>query len=338
MKAVILEKINAPLIVDEVELTPLEVGQVLVKVLTSGLCGSQLLEIGGHKGNAKFVPHLMGHEGCGEVVEIGAGVTRMKPGDRVVMHWMKTEGIESNFPHYKYKDKLISSGKVTTLNEYSIVSENRLTVVPSDTPPELCSLLGCCLTTALGTITNEANIKMGESVMIIGCGGVGLNLIMGTKLHNAYPILAVDIFDNKKDLALEMGATKFVNARTEPMLTEKFDVIMDTTGNTDVIAITMEMLADSGRYILVGQSSPSDCLHVPNYCHLFGGTGKTIKASQGGRTNPATDIPRYIKLAKSGIINVNKMITNILPLEDINKAVELVKQGKSGRIIINIWK
>lgn len=336
MKAIILEEINTPLVIGEVELTPLNVGQVLVKVITSGLCGSQLLEIGGHKGNTKFVPHLMGHEGCGEVVQIGLGVTRINPGDRVVMHWMKTDGIESEFPCYKYKGKTMTSGKVTTLSEYSIVSENRLTKVPNDTSPELCSLLGCCLTTALGTITNEANLKMGESIMVVGCGGVGLNCIMGAKLHNAYPIVAVDITDDKRQLAMDVGATNFINSHTSPMINDKFDVIIDTTGNSNTISITMEMLANSGRYILVGQGSPTSGFCVQNYSHLFGGTGKTIKASQGGRTIPSIDIPRYIKLANNGIINVNKMITNILPLEDINKAVELVKQGKSGRIIINI--
>jgi S-(hydroxymethyl)glutathione dehydrogenase/alcohol dehydrogenase len=334
MKAAILKEINAPLVVDDVELTPLVVGQVLVKIIASGLCGSQLLEINGHKGNAKFVPHLLGHEGCGEVVEVGIGVRRVKVGDRVVMHWMKTDGIEAAFPAYKYEGKLMSSGKVTTLSEYSIVSENRLTPVPKDTPPELCALLGCCLTTALGTISNVAQVKMGESVMVVGCGGVGLNTILGAKLHNAYPIVAVDISEAKRPLAKEMGADVFINAKAEPMTTDKFDVIIDTTGNPDAISQTLNLLADSGRYILVGQSDPAKSFCVHNFGHLFGGTGKTIRASQGGSTTPAVDIPRLIKLASSNIINVNKMITDTLPLKDINKAIDSVRRGMSGRIII----
>ena len=124
MKAAILEQIDAPLSVREVELTELKFGQVLVKVLVSGLCGAQLHEIKGHKGNAKFLPHLMGHEGCGIVEEIGLGVTTVEPGDKVVMHWRPGSGIESPFPNYILDGKTISSGKVTTLNEYSIVSEN----------------------------------------------------------------------------------------------------------------------------------------------------------------------------------------------------------------------
>lgn len=337
MKAVVLTELNKPLKVCEVTPLPLVIGQVLVKVLASGVCGSQLLEIKGYKGNAKFLPHLMGHEGCGIVSEIGPGVSKVKIGDKVVMHWMKSEGIESAFPTYKYENIIISSGKVTTLSEYSIVSENRLTVVPQDTNENLCALLGCCLTTGLGAVANDANIKMGESVLVLGCGGVGLSVILGASLHSACPIVAADISDDKMPLAFAVGATQFVNPHeTHEMLKQKFDVIIDTTGASDLVGISMEMLADSGRYILVGQSHPHDTLHIQNYMHLFGGKGKTIKASQGGATNPTVDIPRYIKMAKQGLINVDNMITNVLPLESINEAVELMNQSKTGRIIIKI--
>ena len=150
MKAAVLEKIDAPLAVRDVELTELKIGQVLVKVLVSGLCGAQLHEIRGFKGNAKFLPHLMGHEGCGIVEEVGLGVTTVKPGDKVVMHWRPGDGMESPFPNYILDGKTISSGKVTTLSEYSIVSENRVTKIPSETPSVLAAMLGCSLTTALG--------------------------------------------------------------------------------------------------------------------------------------------------------------------------------------------
>src|SRR3990167_9037879 len=141
MKAAILEEINGPLTIGEVTLTDLLFGQVLVKILVSGICGSQLQEIEGNKGNAKFVPHLLGHEGCGIVEKIGDGVTTVKKGDKVVMHWRKGDGIESDFPSYVFKGKKISSGKVTTFSEYAIVSENRLTAVPKDIPDDLCALL-----------------------------------------------------------------------------------------------------------------------------------------------------------------------------------------------------
>lgn len=113
MKAAVLEEINHPLVLKNVEISPLRVGQVLVKVIVSGICGSQLHEINGNKGNSKFLPHLMGHEGCGIVQEVGAGVKNVKPGDKVVMHWRPGLGIESEFPTYSLKGKILLVGKST---------------------------------------------------------------------------------------------------------------------------------------------------------------------------------------------------------------------------------
>src|SRR3989344_9087925 len=164
MKAAVLENINGPLTIGEVALTDLLFGQVLVKVLVSGICGAQLQEIAGNKGNAKFVPHLLGHEGCGKVEEIGPDVTRLKKGDKVVLHWRKGDGIESPFPTYLYKGRKMPSGKVTTFSEYSIVSENRASVVSEDIPNDFCALLGCSLSTALSTVEKEARVQKGERV------------------------------------------------------------------------------------------------------------------------------------------------------------------------------
>jgi 2-desacetyl-2-hydroxyethyl bacteriochlorophyllide A dehydrogenase len=337
-KAAILTEIGKPLVVSEIETTELKVGQVLIKILMSGLCGAQLQELAGLKGNSKFVPHLLGHEGCGIVEEIGPGVTTVKVGDKVVMHWRKGDGIESDFPTYIYENKKMSSGKVTTISEYSVVSENRITTVPNDTPEELCALLGCGLTTALGVINNEADLKFGESVMIIGTGGVGLNLIQGASLANTYPIYAVDRTENKKELAISLGATRYINTNVEKMsdilLKEKVDVIIDTTGNVAVIEESLNYLSNKGRFILVGQPSPGEKIVIPNAYSLFDGNGKIIKATQGGKTNPTEDIPRYVNLQKSGKLSVDKLITHYFELEQINEAFELLKSGTAGRIMI----
>jgi S-(hydroxymethyl)glutathione dehydrogenase/alcohol dehydrogenase len=337
MKAVILKKLNSDLAVDNVELTPLQYGQVLVKNIVSGLCGAQLQEIAGLKGNANFLPHLMGHEGCGIVQEVGAGVATVKVGDKVVMHWRKGDGIEAPFPKYIYDGKEMSSGKVTTLSEYSIVSENRLTSVPQDTPEELCALLGCGLTTALGVITNEANVKVGESILIIGAGGVGLNLIQGAKLVSAYPIVAMDIIEEKRDLCLSVGATHFINSTTE-VTDQKFDVIIDTTGNDKAINYAISLLSGKGKLILVGQPKPGQDVIIPNANKLFNGTGQTIKATQGGMTSPVDDIPRYLNLYNAGLLDISKIITHRFDIDNINEAFSLLKSGKAGRIIININK
>lgn len=342
-KAAVLTELNKPLVIHEIETTNLKIGQVLVKILVSGLCGAQLQEISGYKGNGKFLPHLLGHEGCGIVSEVGEGVTKVKVGDKVVMHWRVSDGIESDFPNYMIGDKKMSSGKVTTLSEYSIVSENRLTVVPDDTPNELCALLGCGLTTALGTINNEAEVKFGETVMIIGCGGVGLNLIQGSKLASAYPIIGVDISEEKRNKVESLGAIfvnnslENLNKKLNELKIKSIDVIIDTTGNPKVIESSIGLLSGNGRLIMVGQPKPNEGVLIPNASYLFNGNGISIKATQGGKTSPKDDIPKYIKLHKAGLLKIDNIITHEFKLDEINSAIELLKNGMSGRIMIKMY-
>ena len=334
MKAAVLEKLNYPLAIREVFPTELLPGQVYVKVLASGLCGAQLHEIRGHRGNEKFLPHLMGHEGCGIVKEVGPGVTTVKEGDKVVMHWRPGSGIESEFPKYHLGEKIISSGKCTTLSEFSIVSENRLTKVPHDTPTVLAAMLGCSLTSAMGIIDNECNLKFGESVAIIGCGGVGLNLIQAAKMKNAYPVYGVDINDKMFDLTHQIGVDIFTCDLE--FIPHKVDVILDTTGVPEVISKAFDKLAPSGRLIMVGQPAPGTDLNIFNPLSMFDGQGKSIRASQGGGTKPDEDIPRYIKLANREMLDFNTLHTDTFALDNINDAFDLLKTGNAGRIIIKI--
>ena len=344
MKAAILNEVNSPLLIKDVELTPLKPGQVLVKVLTSGLCGAQLHEIKGHKGNAKFMPHLLGHEGCGIVKEIGPGVTTVAVGDKVVMHWRQGDGIESAFPSYVLDGKTISSGKCTTLSEYSTASENRVTTVPDDTPEALCALLGCGLTTALGIINNEIDLKFGESLAVVGCGGVGLNLIQGAVMAAAHPVIAIDINENKREKCFNMKANYFINPSNDNLSEElkkvttngKLDIVIDTTGNPQVINEMFGFLSNNGRLIMAGQPAPGAVLALDNATSIFEGRGKVIKASQGGKTDPSIDIPRYVNLHKAGILDIDKVVSHTFNLDQINEAFDLLRTGNAGRIMIKI--
>lgn len=334
MKAVVLEELNQPLTLREVGLTELKFGQVLVKVLVSGLCGSQLCEIKGHKGNEKFLPHLMGHEGCGIVESVGIGVTTVRPGDKVVMHCHLGSGIDSPLPSYTLDGKTISSRKVTTLSEFSIVSENRVTKIDLQTPSVLAAMLGCSLTTALGIVDNECELKFGESVAIIGCGGVGLNLIQAARMKNASPIYGVDVNQSMFDLASQLGANCFVY--DIQYLPEKCDVIIDTTGIPDVISAAFERLRPGGRLILTGQPAPDRLVCLPNAVSMFDGSGKSIRATKGGGTDPEKDIPRYIKLALKGLLDYETIHTHTFTLDEINEAFDLLRSGCVGKIMIKI--
>jgi S-(hydroxymethyl)glutathione dehydrogenase/alcohol dehydrogenase len=334
MKAVVLEELNQPLALREVGLTELKFGQVLVKVLVSGLCGAQLREIKGHKGNEKFLPHLIGHEGCGIVESVGIGVTTVRPGDKVVMHCHLGSGIDSPSPSYTLDGKTISSGKVTTLSEFSIVSENRVTKIDFKTPSVLAAMLGCSLTTALGIIDNECELKFGESVAILGCGGVGLNLIQAAKMKNASPIYGVDVNQSMFDLVTQLGADCFVY--DIQYLPEKCDVIIDTTGIPNVISAAFERLKPGGRLILAGQPAPDRLVCLPNTVSMFDGSGKSIRATKGGKTDPEKDIPRYIKLALKGLLDYETIHTHTFTLDEINEAFDLLRSGSAGKIMIKI--
>jgi len=331
MKAAILEKINETLVVGDVQITDLKFGQVLVKIIVSGVCGAQLQEIAGEKGNSKFVPHLLGHEGCGLVESVGDGVTKVKPGDKVILHWKKGEGIESPFPEYVYDGKKITSGKITTLSEQSIVSENRLTVVPNDTPDELCALLGCGMSTALGIVNYDANIKFGESVLVIGCGGVGLNIMMAANMASSGNIYGVDISSEKQTMVEELGG-RFVCGANQ--ICEKIDCIIDTTGNMDVVSHYLPLLSARGRCIIVSQPHSKCSIQIKNPHIFFSGNGQVIRSTQGGNVNPTEDFPRYVNLYKKRKINFEKLITHRFNLNDVNLAIDLLKNGKAGRIMI----
>src|SRR5712691_12015363 len=212
-KAAILTALRKPLVVAEIGLPDaLDVGQVLVKIHYSGVCGSQLGEIDGVKGEDKYLPHLLGHEGSGTVLAIGPGVRHVGPGDKVVLHWRKGLGIESPTPAYTWNGSKVNAGWLTTFNEYSVVSENRLTRIPPDSDMEVAALFGCAVTTGFGVVQNNAKLRIGESVVVFGAGGVGLNIVQAAALVSAYPIIAVDLYDNRLELARSMGATHFLNA------------------------------------------------------------------------------------------------------------------------------
>lgn len=358
-KVAFLEKLNHPLAIDYVNLPAIGVGQVLVKVFKSSICGAQIGEIEGAKGEDKFLPHLLGHEGGGIVKEIGLGVKNVKVDDHVVMHWRPGVGIQSSFPVYYILDKKIGGGLVTTFNEYSVVSENRLTKIDDSIPFDVAALMGCSITTGLGLINNEAQLKIGQSIVVLGCGNVGSSVIIGASMVSANPIIAVDIYQEKLDLAGKLGADHLIkfktNSHTDPndnkhifdfdfdTLLEQIldltgggaDVVVECSGTSSMIDIGYCMTAPGGRMILVGQTDwYKDVLFHQFRRHY---TGKIILDSQGGLTNPTKDIPRYCNLFREGKLNILPLITHrFFDLEHINEALTGVKTGKTGKVMLEI--
>ena len=334
-----LVKQRSPLLVAEVKIPPLSVGQVLIKLAASGICGKQLDEIDGKRGADPFLPHLLGHEGAGTVVEAGPGVRKVKPGDHVVLHWMKGSGIDSAPPRFSRNGTLVNAGWVTTFSEYTIASENRLTPIPADVPFDVASLLGCAVTTGLGIVFNDANLRPGQSIAVFGVGGVGVNVIQGATLVNAWPIVAVDLHERKLEQARTFGATHTVNASTQEsstVLTELtggrgVDVAVDLTGETKVRQAAYNVTSHTGKTILAGVPPEHDQMTIDSFPLHF---GRRITGVHGGDTRPDTDIPRYLELYRQGKLKLEEQITHRYPLSKVNEAVAQVKNGQVGRCIL----
>ena len=342
-KVAVLVESRKPLVVAEVTLPDeLLYGQVLVKVHYSGICGSQIGEIEAVKGQDKFLPHLLGHEGSATVVDAGPGVKTVKPGDKVVMHWMPGNGVQAEPPVYYWNGRRVNAGWVTTFNEYAIVSENRLTVIPSDFDLKLATLFGCAVTTALGVVNNDAQLKIGQSVVVFGVGGVGLNIVQGAEMVSAHPVIAVDIVDAKLEKARQFGATHVFNSRTIADLEAEIrklvgskgaDVVIETTGNPRVIEQAYGLTQPAGKTILVGVPKKGDNVSIYTLPLHF---KKVLKGSHGGSTLPHVDIPNYLHLVKAGKMKLDGLITHEFSLDDINEAVQLAKSGEAGRVILSV--
>jgi len=342
-EAAILTEQNKELIVDYVDLPhELEIGQVLVEVHVSGICGSQIGEITGAKGEDKFIPHLLGHEGSATVLEIGPGVKTVSKGDLVVLHWKKGDGIESETPKYFWRGEKVNAGWVTTFNKYAVVSENRCTTVPNETDRELAALFGCAITTGFGVIENNAKLLMGESIVIFGAGGIGLNIIQAASLSSAWPIIAVDLYDKRLELAKIFGATHTINSKkynaikkiSEILNGNSLDVFIDNTGLPEIIEMGYKTVGLKGRVILVGVPRINSNINIFSLPLHF---GKLILGSHGGESKPNEDIPRYLNLFNNGIWSIDGLISERYNLKDVNAAISSMNSGQSvGRVIIKL--
>ena len=343
MKAAILVQQNAPLVVADVDIPEqLSFGQVLVKVFYSGICGAQINEIEGAKGVDKFLPHLQGHEGSGLVLDTGPGVKTVSNGDYVVMHWRQSDGLQSETPTYQWEGRKVNAGWVTTFNEYVVASENRLTVIPKDFDLKLATLFGCAVTTAMGVINNDARVSIGQSVVVFGVGGVGLNIVQAADMVSAYPIIAIDLHEVKMKMAKQFGATHCFCSNSTPSLGVEIrkivgqdgaDVVIDTTGNARVIEQAYELTHPDGKTILVGVPRKGDNVSIYTLPLHF---KKVLTGSHGGSIEPHIEIPRYIRLYYTGKLKLDGLITHEFSLSQINEAIEVLRSGESGRCVISM--
>jgi S-(hydroxymethyl)glutathione dehydrogenase/alcohol dehydrogenase len=338
--AAILVELRKPLLIDEVELPALGYGQVLVQVKVSRICGSQLGEIEGVKGPDKYLPHLLGHEGGGIVIEVGPEVSHVKAGDHVVLHWRPGAGIQAAPSKYRLGAQTINAGNITTFQNLAVVSENRVTKIPADTDFEIAALLADTLTTGFGAVTRDARITIGEAVVVIGVGGIGLGTVLGAHLAGAHPVIAVDIHDHKLAKAREFGATHTINTRHENLadavqriLGGPADAVFDVTGQPAVIEQAWKFTGPKGRLVLVGVMRHDQQLSLNTLPLHY---GKVLTGSEGGSSQPHLDIPRYLRMIRASRFDPRGMISHRCSLTDVNPAIATMRAGESIHTMIHL--
>ncbi|MCS6814505.1 MAG: zinc-binding dehydrogenase [Cyanobacteria bacterium] len=339
-KAAVLYALNEPLRLEELTLPALKPGQVLVDIAYSGVCHTQLSEVRGKRGPDRYLPHTLGHEGAGVVRDVGAEVTKVKPGDRVVLSWIKGQGRDVPSTQYQGSQGAINSGAISTFLESAIISENRIIPIPEAMPLREAALLGCAIPTGAGVVLNTLRVTPGSSVAIFGVGGVGLSAVMAASLANAMPIIAIDIFDHKLQQALELGATHTINAKTQDVQTALMDITagkgvdyaIEAAGRTQTMEGAIAAIrAPGGVAVLAGNLAAGERISLDPFDLI---KGKQILGTWGGETNPDRDIPRYANLFQAGKLALEQLITHTYSLDDINRALEDLETGKVGRALI----
>jgi S-(hydroxymethyl)glutathione dehydrogenase / alcohol dehydrogenase len=332
MRAAVLRELNASLEVLELE-TPefLEPGQVRVRMLYSPICGSQIGEVKGLKGRDEYLPHLLGHEGIGLILEVHHDSKKFKVGDTVLLHWIKGSGIDSVNPIYKsVHGEEINAGKLATFAEEIVCSENRCTRInPDDVSPET-SIIGCALLTAYGVFKYDLNFKPSSSLLITGIGGIGQSCVLISSYFSPSEVFIYDKNQDKLKFTESLGLVRSILSIES--FEGGFDYVIETTGSTEVINRAYELLNPTGTICLVGVTPINHKISIdPMPLHY----GKKILGSFGGSSIPDIDIPEI--MSKVNFSKISKIIDVTYDLESINQAMDQVISGSGkGKMVLRI--
>jgi S-(hydroxymethyl)glutathione dehydrogenase / alcohol dehydrogenase len=356
--------VGEPQRVVELELEPPRRGEVLVRLLASGVCHSDLSYIDGTWPIP--LPIVLGHEGCGVIEEVGDGVDPGRVGDRVVLTFSPPCG------HCRFclegRSNLCSTAAagldgghlgdgttrlrldgapvhhlafVSSFAHYAVVPLAGTVPITEELDPTLACLLGCGVTTGVMSVTRRANVRPAESVLILGCGGIGLAAVMGAALVTAEPVIAVDPLAAKRELAVEVGATHAI----DPMAGDVREQVRELApGGVDhsFVAVGVEGVAeqafactrDGGTTVLIGQPSMSTTMRLPIYdATQF---EHTVLGSNLGAAVPALHVPGLARLAASGALPLERLVTHRFGLEQIEEAVAMTASGRAGRVVIDL--
>lgn len=353
---------SRPLHIETLDLEGPRAGEVLVKVKAAGLCHSDLSTIEGAR--PRPLPTLIGHEGAGVIAEVGAGVTDVAPGDHVVFIFAPSCGhcrqctsgrpnLCTTFNAAKQKGDLATGGRRLKLNgteiahyaglscfaEYATVPRNSVQKIPADVPMHDAALFGCAVVTGVGAAVNTANLRAGETVAVVGLGGVGLSCLLGAIVAGAGRIIAVDVSDDKLALARQLGATDTFNARDADCVERikgatdgGVDTAFEMAGTIKAMDLAYAVTVRGGQTVSAGLSPASQQFSVQHYGMVQ--DGRTIKGSYMGGCVIARDVPRYISLYKDHKLPVDRLLSARIRLDEVNEGFDRLADAAVVRQVI----
>ena len=365
-RAAVAWEAGKPLSIEEVDVAAPKAGEVLVKIVATGVCHTDLFTLSGADPEGLF-PVILGHEGGGIVQEIGPGVTSVKPGDHVIPLYTPecgeckyclsgktnlcqkirlTQGrgvMPDGSSRFSIKGKpILHYMGTSTYSEYTVMPEISVAKINPKAPLEKVCLLGCGITTGIGAVLNTAKVQPGDSVAVFGLGGIGLSVVQGAVMAKAGRIIAVDMNPSKWEMAKALGATDFVNPKDYPG-TPIQQVIVDLTdggvdfsfeciGNVNVMRSALECCHKGwGESVIIGVAGAGQEISTRPFQLV---TGRVWRGSAFGGVKGRSQLPGYVERYLGGEIKIDEMITEVLPLEEINKAFELMHDGKVIRSVI----
>lgn len=362
MKAAVLHAIGQPLEVTDVDLAPPKEGEVRVKIMATGVCHSDLHCVSG--GFPVYQPPLVpGHEAAGIITEVGAGVKKVQEGDHVIVGWipfcgkcyhcLKGEVVHCTDVQRRYGVQFDGTSRLSidgqtvyhgldaaTFAEEAVLNQNAVTKIPGDVPFDIAALLGCAVGTGVGAVLNTMKVEAGARVAVIGCGGVGLNVIQGARIAGAARIIAVDVVQSKLDAASKFGATDVIDGGKEDAVAKVMemtdglgaDYAFEVIGNHKTQQQAMRMIRRGGYAVFVGVAPMFDPMEIrPGLMTLF---GQSIIGCYFGDVLPERDFPRLIDYWRNGQLELEALISSKGKLEDINAAFDAMEEGTVLRTVI----
>lgn len=364
-KAAVIYAPNEPLKVEELELDEPKAGEVLVKMAYAGLCHSDWHVIDGELPTG-MLPMALGHEGSGTVEKVGPGVTRIKPGDHVVLTFIPScgkcrwcvsgmtqlcdlgagilAGPQSDGTYRMHNKEGQDVGQmcvISTFSQYTVAHQDSVCVIDKDYPLDVACLVGCGVATGFGAAVYRARVTPGSSVLVIGVGGIGMNVVQGAKSSNASMIIAADTEDRKLEWAKDFGATHTINPNKEDLVAKVLeltngmgvDFSFEAIATPPTIGQAFAATGKGGTLVVIGLT-PATAETIPISPLNLVLLQKSIMGTLYGSGNPQVEIPKLLNMHKHGQIKLNELITKRYKLEDINDGYADLLAGKNLRGVI----